>query len=144
MPEPFGSYLVYEQLGIGGMATVHRAEVQGIAGFRREVALKRLLPNVADNPEIVRSFIREARLASHLRHENVAQVYDLGKVGYWGPQTKKSVDFHFDATRTMDAAAARAPHNAMWKTMHRPKAKLPAAKVKACGGGTEQLPESVG
>ncbi|MFZ4407796.1 MAG: magnesium-protoporphyrin IX monomethyl ester anaerobic oxidative cyclase [Paracraurococcus sp.] len=69
--------------------------------------------------------------------------YDLGKVGYWGPQTKKQVDFHFDATRTMDAAAARAPHNAMWKTMHRPKGKLPAANVKACGGGTEQLPESV-
>ena len=35
----------------------------------------------------------------------------------------------------MDAAAARAPHNAMWKTIHRPKAKLPAANVKACTSG---------
>ena len=77
--------------------------------------------------------------------------YDLGKVGYWGPQTKKQVDFHFDDSRTLAAAAARAPHNAMWKTMHRPKAKLPAgnaganpaSSVRACGGGTEQLPESV-
>jgi serine/threonine protein kinase len=78
--EEFGPYLVYEQLGIGGMATVHRAETTGIAGFRRPVALKRMLPHVAGNEDLVRSFVREARLASHLRHANVAQTYDLGKV----------------------------------------------------------------
>jgi serine/threonine protein kinase len=79
--EEFGPYLVYEQLGVGGMATVHRAETTGIAGFRRPVALKRMLPHVAANDDLVRSFVREARLASHLRHANVAQTYDLGKVG---------------------------------------------------------------
>jgi anaerobic magnesium-protoporphyrin IX monomethyl ester cyclase len=70
--------------------------------------------------------------------------YDLGKVGYWGPQSKKKVDFHFDESRTLTAEAARAPHNAMWKTMHRPKVKMPAANATAmaCGGGTEQLEES--
>jgi eukaryotic-like serine/threonine-protein kinase len=79
--EEFGPYLVYEQIGLGGMASVHRAESQGIAGFRRPVALKRMLPWVAANDELVRSFVREARLASHLRHANVAQTLDLGKVG---------------------------------------------------------------
>jgi serine/threonine protein kinase len=79
--EEFGPYLVYEQLGMGGMATVHRAETTGLAGFRRPVALKRMLPHVAANDDLVRSFVREARLASHLRHANVAQTYDLGKVG---------------------------------------------------------------
>jgi serine/threonine protein kinase len=78
--EEFGPYLVYEQLGMGGMATVHRAETTGLEGFRRPVALKRMLPHVASNEELVRSFVREARLASHLRHANVAQTYDLGKV----------------------------------------------------------------
>jgi len=78
--EQFGPYLVYERLGMGGMATVHRAETTGIAGFRRPVALKRMLPHVAANEDLVRSFVREARLASHLRHANVAQTYDLGKV----------------------------------------------------------------
>ncbi|MBV8758965.1 MAG: protein kinase [Deltaproteobacteria bacterium] len=81
MPEEFGPYLVYEQLGLGGMASVHRAETRGIAGFSRPVALKRMLPHVAGNEELVRSFVREARLASHLRHANVAQTLDLGKVG---------------------------------------------------------------
>jgi len=79
--EEFGPYVVYEQLGLGGMATVHRAETKGIAGFSKQVALKRMLTHVAADAGLVKSFIREARLASHLRHENVAQTYELGKVG---------------------------------------------------------------
>jgi len=81
VPEAFGPYLVYEQLGIGGMAAVHRAEQSGIEGFRRIVALKRMLPHVAASDDMVQSFVREARLASYLRHTNVAQTYELGKVG---------------------------------------------------------------
>ncbi|MEO8701387.1 MAG: protein kinase [Kofleriaceae bacterium] len=78
--EAFGPYLVYEQLGIGGMAQVHRAEVAGREGFHRPIALKRMLPHVAANDEMVKSFVREAHLASHLHHANVAQTYELGKV----------------------------------------------------------------
>src|SRR5215470_11972217 len=62
------------------MATVHRAEKRGI-GIRRPVALKRLLPHVAADPALVKLFVDEARLAAHLRHTNVAQTYELGKVG---------------------------------------------------------------
>jgi len=76
----FGPYLVYEQLGSGGMARVDRAEFTGIEGFQRQVALKRMLPHVASNDDMVKAFVREARLASHLRHGNVAQTYELGKV----------------------------------------------------------------
>ena len=78
MPEKFGAYLVFELLGQGGMATVHRAESQSIAGFRKRIALKRLLPQLAQEPDVVESFAREAKLASHLRHANIAQTYDLG------------------------------------------------------------------
>src|SRR4051812_13130692 len=63
------------------MAEVHRAEQAGIEGFRKVVALKRMLPHLAANDDMVKSFVREARLASYLRHANVAQTYDLGKVG---------------------------------------------------------------
>jgi serine/threonine-protein kinase len=79
--QEFGSYKVYEQLGIGGMATVHVAESRSGGGFRKRVALKRLLPHAAENPELVRLFIDEARLGSYLKHANIAQVYDFGKVG---------------------------------------------------------------
>src|ERR1041384_56644 len=78
--EEFGPYAVYERLGQGGMATVHRAEKRGVV-FRRPIALKRLLPHVAADPALVKLFVDEARLASHLRHANVAQTYELGKVG---------------------------------------------------------------
>ncbi|MCA9677148.1 MAG: serine/threonine protein kinase, partial [Myxococcales bacterium] len=79
-PEIFGPYLVHERLGAGGMATVHRAIKTGIEGFERPVALKRLLDQYVGDQEFVRSFIREARLASRLNHVNIAQTYDLGRV----------------------------------------------------------------
>jgi len=76
--EEFGPYVVYEQLGIGGMAQVHRAVS---ASFPQPVALKRMLSHIASSEDMVKSFVREARLASYLRHDNVAQTYDLGRVG---------------------------------------------------------------
>lgn len=77
--ETFGPYVLFECLGRGGMATVHRAKQTGIEGFERPVALKRMLPWLTSDPEFVKSFVREARLAAQLRHTNVAQTYDLGK-----------------------------------------------------------------
>ncbi len=79
-PEIFGPYLVYERLGAGGMATVHRAVKTGIEGFQRSVALKRLLTQYAGDQDFVKGFVREARLASRLHHANIAQTYDLGRV----------------------------------------------------------------
>jgi serine/threonine protein kinase len=82
-PDPdatFGPYAIHEQLGIGGMATVHRAE-RRVGGVRQRVALKRLLPHVAADPDLVKLFLGEARLSSQLHHRNIAEVYDFGTVG---------------------------------------------------------------
>lgn len=79
--ELFGPYVVYERLGVGGMATVHRARELGIEGFERIVALKRLLPHLAEDANFIRSFVREAKLASLLHHVNVVQIFELGRVG---------------------------------------------------------------
>jgi eukaryotic-like serine/threonine-protein kinase len=73
--EQFGPYFIYEQLGRGGMAAVHRAEVAG-----RQVALKRMLPRTAADRELVRAFVREARIASYLDHPNIARTYELGVI----------------------------------------------------------------
>ncbi|HWN69779.1 MAG TPA: protein kinase [Haliangium sp.] len=80
-PELFGPYEVYERIGVGGMATVHRAKKQGIEGFERVVALKRMLSHLADDETFIKSFVREARLASQLQHGNIIHIYDLGRVG---------------------------------------------------------------
>jgi serine/threonine-protein kinase len=62
------------------MATVHRAIERGVEGFERVVALKRLLPHLAEDEEFVRAFVREAKLASLLRHASIVQIYELGRV----------------------------------------------------------------
>jgi serine/threonine protein kinase len=77
----FGSYLIREELGRGGMAVVYRAESRRPQTFGREVALKRLLPVDGFDVDFdtVRSFIEEARLAIRFKHENIARTYALGK-----------------------------------------------------------------
>lgn len=77
-PVRFGSYSVYEQLGKGGMATVHRAERAGRTGAPQQVALKRLIPTL--QKEIVNLFLDEARLLRYLNHPNIAATFESGKV----------------------------------------------------------------
>lgn len=79
-PTPFGPYLVYEQLGEGGMAHVHRAELVTPSGLRKQVALKRLNTDACEDPALVASFVHEAQLAARLHHPNIVQAYDLGKI----------------------------------------------------------------
>ncbi|HEU4727953.1 MAG TPA: serine/threonine-protein kinase [Kofleriaceae bacterium] len=76
-PERYGSYLVYEQLGKGGMATVHRAEQDTRQGIR-QVALKRLVPTL--DRRLVSLFLDEARLLRYLHHPNIPETYDSGRV----------------------------------------------------------------
>lgn len=76
-PERYGSYFVFEQIGQGGMATVHRAEQQTADGTR-QVALKRLFPTL--KRELVTLFLDEARLLRRLDHPNIAATYDSGRV----------------------------------------------------------------
>ncbi len=64
-PDTFGPYEVFERLGIGGMAQVHRAKKRGPAGFERSVALKRMLTHLAEDASFVESFIREAKVGLH-------------------------------------------------------------------------------
>jgi serine/threonine protein kinase len=78
--EEFGPYRVYERLGVGGMAYVHRAELVAPNGQSKVVALKRLLPEIANEPSYVRRFIDEARLGQRLRHANIAKTFAVGNV----------------------------------------------------------------
>ena len=76
----FGPYLVLECLGAGGMATVHRAQISIGAGVVKEIALKRLLPQLADDRMFVEDFIREAKLAAQLDHPNIVHILELGEI----------------------------------------------------------------
>jgi serine/threonine protein kinase len=76
-PERYGTYRVFEQLGTGGMATVHRAEQDTGRGVRH-VALKRLRPTTDRTP--LNLFLDEGRLLKYLNHPNIPALYDSGRV----------------------------------------------------------------
>ena len=58
---------------------MHRASIPIGAGVVREVALKRLLPQLADDRQFNEDFIREAKLAAQLDHPNIVHILELGK-----------------------------------------------------------------
>jgi len=75
------TYELFDQIGSGGMATVHRARQHGAGGVDRMVAVKQLQPHLASNAELVERFARELQIASVLDHPNIIQIYDGGVAG---------------------------------------------------------------
>jgi eukaryotic-like serine/threonine-protein kinase len=76
----FGQYVLLRRIARGGMAEVFLAHQRGLEGFDRRVAVKRILPHLADAPDFVRMFLGEAKLAAQLSHPNIVHIYDFGKV----------------------------------------------------------------
>jgi serine/threonine protein kinase len=67
------------KLDSGGMAEVYVAEAESMAGFKKKVAIKRILPSLLKDDRFVRMFLDEARLSLHLSHANCVTVFDIGK-----------------------------------------------------------------
>ena len=72
-----GRYALKEELASGGMATVSLGKLRGPVGFSPVVAIKTLHPHYAKEPEFVRMFLDEARLAARVRHANIVPVIDV-------------------------------------------------------------------
>src|SRR5512138_2092252 len=79
-PVPFGRFLLGERVAIGGMAEVYAAVLRDDPSGR-PYAVKRMLPTLAEDAELVRMFLDEARLAVQLEHPGIVQIHDLGKLG---------------------------------------------------------------
>jgi serine/threonine-protein kinase len=71
-------YRITERVAAGGMAEVFRGVAESIQGFRKNVAIKRVLPALTKNKKFVAMFLDEARLSLHLQHANIVQVFDIG------------------------------------------------------------------
>lgn len=78
-PDTIAQYELLTKFATGGMAELFLARELGVAGLERVVVIKRLLPHLADDPESVDMFLREARLVARLNHPNVVQTYELGE-----------------------------------------------------------------
>jgi eukaryotic-like serine/threonine-protein kinase len=78
-PVRLGPYELLQKLATGGMAEIYIARREGPHGFSKRIALKRILPQLAADPEFVAMFIDEARLCAQLTHPNLVQVFDFGE-----------------------------------------------------------------
>jgi serine/threonine protein kinase len=74
-----GRYRVVDEIGIGGMASVHLARMDGPGGFQKWVAIKRIHPHLIEDESFIQMFLDEARVAARISHPNVATVFELGK-----------------------------------------------------------------
>lgn len=78
--EQFGKYQILERVARGGMAEIFKARMEGIGGFNRLFAIKRVLPTLSSNREYIDLLVDEAKVAGLLSHANIVQILDLGSV----------------------------------------------------------------
>jgi serine/threonine-protein kinase len=76
-----GRYVLFDQIAMGGMASVHIGRLVSPAGFARTVAIKRMRGELVSDPELSSMFLDEARLAARVHHPNVVQVLDVVSAG---------------------------------------------------------------
>jgi serine/threonine-protein kinase len=72
-------YHLLEKLESGGMAEVFLGEATSVQGFKKRVAIKRVLPHLASHTNFIGMFLDEARLGARLSHANIVSVFDIGK-----------------------------------------------------------------
>jgi eukaryotic-like serine/threonine-protein kinase len=77
-PKQIGKYQILDRVAVGGMAELFKAQLQGQHGFEKLVAIKKILPHLAQDRSFVEMFIDEARITAQLDHRNIVGVYELG------------------------------------------------------------------
>jgi len=80
VPTEFGRYHLVDKLAKGGMAEIFMAKSHGAHGFEKTLVVKRILPQLASDPEFVEMFIDEAKVMVKINHPKVVQVLDFGEV----------------------------------------------------------------
>src|SRR5262249_50736224 len=96
-----GSYEIVDSLGAGGMGNVYRAADPRLG---REIAIKTLPPALAQNPDALARFEREARFLAALNHPNIASIYGIEEYG-----GERFLILELVPGETLDALLARGP-----------------------------------
>lgn len=78
--QPFGKYLLDEEIARGGMARVYRARLRGLGGFEKTLVVKQILPELARDPRFVAMFVEEAKTLVAMSHPGIVPVFELGIV----------------------------------------------------------------
>lgn len=81
LPYKFGKYILEQKIAQGGMAEIYKAKYVGEGGFEKTVAVKRILPAWSDSKDFITMLCDEAKALVQLQHQNIVQVYELGRDG---------------------------------------------------------------
>src|SRR5260370_35961753 len=79
--QQLGRYQLLDRIAFGGMAEIYRAKTFDISGEERMVAIKRVLGHLTVDEEFIRMLVDEAKITATLKHENIAQMYELAHAG---------------------------------------------------------------
>jgi serine/threonine protein kinase len=77
-----GQYYLLEKIAQGGMAEIFKGLAYDLAGIKKTVCIKKILPHIAASQEFIDMLVDEAKIAVKLSHGSIAQVYGLGKAGH--------------------------------------------------------------
>ncbi len=77
-PIYFGKYELLKKIAKGGMAELYLARITGFEGFEKRIVIKKILPHLSTENDLIKAFIEEAKLAAFLHHQNIVQIYDFG------------------------------------------------------------------
>ena len=80
LPREFGKYHLIEAIAAGGMAELFRAKLYGAGGFEKDLAIKKVLPQLARDEAFVQMFMDEAMITVTLSHGNIVSVIDFGEL----------------------------------------------------------------
>ncbi len=80
LPREFGKYHLIEKVATGGMAELFRAKLYGAGGFEKDLAVKKILPQLSQDADFIQMFMDEAMITVTLNHGNIAQVLDFGEI----------------------------------------------------------------
>src|SRR3989338_6894103 len=75
-----GQYYLLEKIAQGGMAEIYKGLAYDLAGIKKIVCIKKILPHISASQEFIDMLIDEAKIAVQLNHGSIAQIHDLGKV----------------------------------------------------------------
>jgi hypothetical protein len=124
-PIPFGKYVLLERISVGGMAEVFKSKAFGVEGFEKILAIKRILPSMAEDADFIEMFIDEAKICGQLNHANICQIFELGRV----------IDSHFIAMEYVWGKDVLQIQNRFRKIRHTMKPDMAAfIAAKLCEG----------
>jgi serine/threonine-protein kinase len=114
-------YRIVDRIDAGGMAEVFRGIAESLQGFKKNIAIKRILPNLCKNKKFISMFLDEAKLSLHLQHANIVGVFDIGK----SPTEAGGDDAYFIVMEFVDGIHLKG----IVESLRRNNQRLPVAQV---------------